>query len=412
MRVARATLLALCALAPTGARAEAPSHLLVTDNVRLRISSYLDAGFFATEGDGVAYVRDVGKLRHPNATGSWVFDGDPWSNTINAQGDSADLGLDRSNIPRFDPIHSHGRPSFIVNDVNLTLAASVGDDLLMETSLNFMPRQGVLGSTGDLLNIDLAYLDWTPLPGWDLHLFAGTFESTFGIEYRRRKAPDGWGVTPSIVSRYTVGTPTGLKARGTFADGLFTLNVAVTNGSMSTEKFGVLSNELSTTVGKTLSGRASVAPPLPGLDAFEVGASVLYGPQDLQSSDRVRLFQWGVDLQARWEDLELRAEYLQVRAPGGGVDAAMFLHADGWYVDALAQVLPTLALHGRLDSRKANLLEEPNQYFTDTVRGTLGIRCDFTFNIIAKAEVTLIAERPPGPPIADNVATSSLVLKF
>ena len=387
-------------------------HLWLPEQVRLRFASYVDSGAFWATGDGVTYARDVGKKRHPTAAASWVFDGDPWANSINAQGDSADLGLDRTNLARFDAIHSHGKPTFIVNTANLTLLASVGDSLLMETSVNFYPRQGVLGAPGDGLDVDLAYLDWAPFVGWDVHLFAGKFESTFGIEYRRRKAPDMLGVTPSIMSRYTVGTPTGLKARGIFWDGLLSVNLALTNGSMAQERFGLLFNELSTTYAKTVSGRLASAPALPWVDGLEVGVSALYGPQDLQPRDAIALLQFGADAQLRVGDLELRGEYMQVHAPGGGVVQAPVLQSSGFYAEAYYQLLTVLGLHARVDRRDATLLELPNLYFSNVLRVTGGVRCDVTFNVLVKAEFTWIKSLTRDFSIPTQVATTALILKL
>ena len=111
----------------------APSHLTIGE-LKLRFTGYLDVGVFKAFGDGVSYVFDNGKKLRPQfADVPWVFVGDPWANAINAQGESADLGLDRTNIPRFDPIRSGGRPSFIINTANLGLVGSLGQDFLFET---------------------------------------------------------------------------------------------------------------------------------------------------------------------------------------------------------------------------------------------------------------------------------------
>ena len=175
----------------------APSLSLLGD-VRLRLAGYLDAGFFDASGDGVAYARDAGNTERPEfARFPWVFLGDPWANPVNSQGDSADLGLDRTNIDRFDPVHSGGRPSFLVNMMNVGLVGSMSKRVLIETSLNFEPRQGELGASGDQVEIDLAYVEWIPRDDLDLHVFVGKFESTFGIEYRARKAPDRFGTPGS-----------------------------------------------------------------------------------------------------------------------------------------------------------------------------------------------------------------------
>ena len=44
--------------------------------------------------------------------------------------------------------------------------------LEVETSLNFEPRQGRLGSSGDQFDLDLAYLEWVPFKTADVHVFA------------------------------------------------------------------------------------------------------------------------------------------------------------------------------------------------------------------------------------------------
>src|SRR5262245_26861779 len=85
------------------------SHLSFIDDVKVRLSGYGDVGLFKAAGDGVAYTRDFRSSMFPGEATPWVFWGDPWANPINSQGDSADLGLDRTNIPRFDPIQSKGR---------------------------------------------------------------------------------------------------------------------------------------------------------------------------------------------------------------------------------------------------------------------------------------------------------------
>jgi hypothetical protein len=418
-----AAALVVCALAAAAARAEeAPApvragsgggfaHLTLMDDVRLRLTGYVDAGFFATQGDGTAYARDAGKLLYPEYQGvvPWLFLGDPWGNPINAQGESADLGLDRTNVPRFDPIQSRGRPSFLVNMVNLGLAASIGQQFFFETSIGFEPRQGHLGSSGDQFDVDLAYLEWVPFKTLDVHVFAGKFESTFGIEYRNRKAPDRFGVTPSLISRYTVGTLTGLKVRGSFFDERVTLNLAVSNGGTMTEQFAHFFNEVDLNGGKTLSGRVSFLLPLP--ITAEIGASGEIGAQDGQPSNTTMQWLAGADLRVTVGDATLKAEILRGHADGGGVDEAARLHVTGWYGELQYQLLPWLGLLGRVDRRKADLLAFPNLYLTDLLRFTGGLRFDVSWNVIAKVEYLHLVE-VTGPELADDVFTSSILFKF
>ncbi len=410
------------ALLPAALRAEEPplragdggggfGHLTLMDGVRLRLTGYVDAGFFATQGDGTAYVRDAGKLLYPEYQGvvPWVFLGDPWGNPINSQGDSADLGLDRTNVPRFDPIQSGGHPSFLVNMVNLGLAASFGESFFFESSIGFEPRQGLLGSSGDQFDVDLAYLEWVPFKAVDLHVFAGKFESTFGIEYRTRKAPDNFGITPSLISRYTEGELTGLKVRGAFFDQRLTVNLAVSNGGTFTEKFAHFFNEIDLNGGKTVSGRVSLLLPLP--ITAEIGASGEIGAQDEQRSDATVQWLAGADLRVTVRDLTFKGEILRGHADGGGIDQAARLHVTGWYGELQYQLLPWLGLLGRVDRRKADLLAFPNLYLTDLLRFTAGVRFDISWNLIAKLEYLHLVE-VTGPEIPDDVFTSSIIFRF
>jgi len=385
-----------------------PSSLSLFGGARVRVVGYLDAGFFKGAGDGTAYVRDMGKVLHPEfADVPWVFLGDPWANPINSQGDSADLGLDRSNLQRFDPIHSGGRSSFLVNMANLGLVGSVKDNVLFETSIGFEPRSGRLGSSGDQIDVDLAYLEWIPLKNRDLHVFVGKFESTFGIEYPHRKAPDRFGITPSLIQRYTSGNPTGLKVRAATRDARWTFNLALTNGNMTTEKFAHFFDEIATNSGKTASGRVAFKLPLPF--TLELGASGVYGAKGPDAADPYR--QFGFDALLRSGDLTVRAEWLKAESNRHRVPDVPWLHAKGGYVEASYQALPWVGAYLRADFRDALLRADTNLYITDDARGTAGLRFDLSPNVIGKVEYLHIKERR-GPELNDDVFTSSLIFKF
>ncbi len=390
------------------------AHFTVPDNIRFRLSGYADVGFFKAglgAGDGVSYVRDAGHATRPDLAGyPWVFLGDPWANAVNSQGESADLGLDRTNVARFDPIQSHGNPSFIVNTLNLDLLVSGGDALFFEGSLNFEPRQGTLGSPGDDFDVDLTYIEYKPFKHVDLHLFVGKFESTFGREYRERKAVDRYNITPSLISRYTVGTPTGVKVRGSFFDELLTYNVALTNGGMSTEAFGEFFNEIDKNAFKTVSGRLSSVKKI-GPFAFDVGVSGVYGAQDNQPQNDIPQWQVGADLKIVFHDFTFEGEYLHAAAKGGGLGNAPVLRVDGWYLQGIYQFLPWFGVMARVDYRNATLYTPPNLYITNTGRLTATLRFDISFNLVVKLEYVRIQEIT-GPEIDDDVLTSSVVLKF
>ncbi|MCC6807536.1 MAG: hypothetical protein IT381_08935 [Deltaproteobacteria bacterium] len=381
----------------------------VMDGVNLRFSAYMDVGFFKAFGDGVAYVRDVGNASAPNEEAPWVFRGDPWANAVNSQGDSADLGLDRTTIPRADPIRSRGRPTFILNMVNIGIVATVGESLLFETTLNFEPRQGTLGSPGDWFEVALAYVEWIPFKTVDLHIFAGKFESVFGIEYRTRTAPDRFNVTPSLAGRYTMGTPLGLKIRGSLGKGVFSYAAALTNGSMFTERFGHFFDEIDSNVPKTGTMRLACKLPIPFF--LEFGASGSIGAQDHQPSNTAKQWAVGADLKISVEGFTFRGEYMHVVTEGGGATEAAALRADAWYAEASYQILEWLGVFARLDHRRARLFTPPNLYLSDVMRVTGTVRFDVSFNLFLKLEYMRLIS-VTGPELDDDVITSSLVFRF
>jgi hypothetical protein len=389
-------------------------NLTRMDGAKVRLAGYLDVGFFDAMGDGVSYARDDAKTLYPEAKdlAPWVFWGDPWANPINSQGDSADLGLDRTNIARWDPIASGGAPSFIVNMVNQSVLVTYKKNVLLETSLNFEPRDGndldSEGAPGDYVDVDLAYAEWIPFQKANLHLFAGKTDPTFGIEYRGRKASDRFGVTPSLISRYTSQPQTGLKVRGGLFKDLIVYNFGFSNGQSSTERFSHFYNEIDDNFGKTGSGRLSVIFPLPVF--LEVGASGMMGAQDDQVDDTVMHKQAGADIKLRAGDLTVEGELLLFSKAEGSEEAPR-LDAKGWYAQARYLLVPGIGVYGRVDRRVAELEAQPNLYYSDTLRFTGGLRLDITFNALVKAEYLHIREVDQ-PELNNDVFTSSLVLRY
>ena len=90
---------------------------------RVQLSGYLDVGFFDVQGNGAGVRKDLDRHfpEYGDLFASWVLVGDPLSTAINSPGDVADFGDSRA--IRFDPVHSQGKPSFLVNNVNLNFAA-------------------------------------------------------------------------------------------------------------------------------------------------------------------------------------------------------------------------------------------------------------------------------------------------
>ena len=105
----------------------------------------------------------------------------------------------------------------------------------------------------------------------------------FGIEYKDRKSDQRFGITPSLIARYTTGSQLGIKVRSKLADDWLILAASVTNNSSTIEMFHFYS-EIDKNNSKTLNGRAAVSIPVGRLyradDRLELGVSGEWGAQD------------------------------------------------------------------------------------------------------------------------------------
>jgi hypothetical protein len=390
------------------------------------VAGYVDFGFFAPQGTGVGVIQDEGPDRlFPQDANrySWVFLGDLLAPMVNSRGEPASLG-NFPGVSRFDSVDSTGAPSFIVNEVNLRLDAAVARNALATASVDFVPRSGREFSLGDFMDVDLAQLEWMPTRSGRTSIFIGKFESVVGIEYRDRKSTERFGVTPSLIARYTTGTPLGLKVRSKFGDDdRVVVAAAVTNGSSTTEQFHFY-DEIDSNAGKTVSGRLSVRPS--PLD-LEVGLSGEWGPQDHALDSGHALWFAGVDLLAHFGALDVKAQFLKGGAPGQlGPPAdpnhepyGLKLHYGG-YLELDWMVTPVLGLMARGGVRDADVwLGDPNSltgadrlYITREWRATAGARVVVNQHIVAKAEYLHNGEYGGIPQIPDDVFTSSLVLSY
>ncbi|HXI58576.1 MAG TPA: outer membrane beta-barrel protein [Polyangia bacterium] len=412
----------------TEARLEQLRGVVLGRQPRVTVGGYVDFGFFAAQGNGSGIIRDDGNALFPQYKGQygWVFLGDLLAPTVNSRGEAADLG-DAAGVQRFDGIHSGGAPGFIVNEVNLLLTSSLGEGLLATGSVNFVPRTGSNFSLGDFLDVDVAQLEWMPTRSQKTSIFVGKFDSVLGIEYRERKASQRFGITPSLIARYTTGTALGLKVRSKWGpDDLVVLAAAVTNGSNTTEQFHFY-NEIDTNAAKTASGRLSLHPPLP-LDV-ELGVSGSYGAQDRAPDSKGAMWFWGVDLQAHILTVDVKAMYLRGAAPGskmgGSADVDLYglkLH-NGGYAEVDWMITPLFGLMGRGELRDAMVWQgDPatavqgaaqganRLYLTKSWRATGGVRVAFSDRIILKAEYLRNGEYGGIPQIKNDVVTTSLVL--
>ena len=388
-----------------------------------KLSGYIDVGFFWVNGDGSGLRVDTGNRVFPEydyVTDGWVFMGDPLSTAINARGDPADTGDSRALAT--DTIDAADNPTFIVNTLALSVFHGLTDNLSMEATLWFMPRNRDVSRGGapylsQFFDLPRAYVEYVaPFRSFDLHLYAGKFDSVLGFEYRSQDAPDRITVTPSLICRYICGHPLGLKARALFLDNALVVNAAVTNGSHVAEVFP-FRDELDSNSGKTLAARLSYRWPVG--TGLEIGVSGSYGAQDLQRNNGVRHRHVGVDLSLEWNNLIVRAEYHDGLAPGATddptepCDLAPCLDYKGAYGLLAYRLKGGLIPYARVDWREADHLNGRNfVYISRLVRTTAGLRKEIGPYLITKLEYTLNLELGPLPQADNNVLTSSLVVRY
>jgi hypothetical protein len=396
------------------------------------VSGYVDAGFFATSGNGSGIIADSGPAssraypEYMNRYG-WVFLGDILSTAVNTRGEAADLG-DFAGVDRFDSVNSNGAPGFIINEVNLTLNAALSQTALATASVNFIPRSGHDFNIGDFIEVDIAQLEWLPTRDGRTSIFVGKFDSVIGIEYRERKANQRFGITPSLIARYTTGTPIGVKVRSKFLDGdRIVVAAALTNGSSTTEQFHFY-DEVDSNAGKTASGRLSFKP-LPMLD-LEIGLSGEYGAQDKALDSLDPLWFWGVDLLGHIGPVDIKGQFLRGHSDGERVDRiydpnhrpyGLDLN-NGGYLELDWMITPVIGVYGRGDFRDAivwlgnpdSLTDTGNDrlYITKSWRATGGIHAAISEHIVLKAEYLHNGEYGRIPEIANDVFTSSLLLIY
>jgi hypothetical protein len=357
----------------------------------------------------------------------WHFLGDPLATAINSAGHPGDTRSQNnpsqtSQAVPYDYIQSGGRPTFIINEVNVSPIAKLGEGFLAMASINLYPRSASVSvgdkmdggsvapagptKVGDYLWVDLAYLEYAT--AWksgrhQLSIFAGRFDPNIGIEYRVRKSPDRFGVTPSLICRYSCGTPIGLKARGQFFDELITVALAVHNSASYQEQLFRFAEDTDKKYMKTVSGRASVhCSEKNHCSKFnlEVGLSGEFGGEVDgfynvgQSEFNPFVKQWTVDidLHLEYRGFEFRAEYLKTQADGYyGSDvkpALPRLTAQGAYLEGSYRLLNWLGVMLRWDVRDAVHTDYTVPFAYDALlwRVTGAVRFDINDSIALKTE--------------------------
>ena len=262
--------------------------------------------------------------------------------------------------PRFDSVDSDGAPGFILNEVNLRPKFALTDRVLLRSSINFAPRTGSNFALGDSVDVDLAEIEYVVTRDGKTSLFVGKMLPVFGIEYKDRKANQRFGITPSLVARYTIGSQLGLKLRSKLLNDWLIVAAAVTNNSSVVEAFHFAS-EIDKNWGKTLNGRLAVSIPIGDFvsalrgDRLELGVSGEWGPQAAPNNDG-KIWFAGVDLQYLSTNYALKAQVLEGKAPGLPDPAAGVWGLDlkpSGYVEFDWQVLAKLGFLVRAGLRDA-----------------------------------------------------------
>jgi len=373
------------------------------------ITVWVDAGAFAVGGDGSGIRSDIGHIYFPKyidrLAAQWVFMGDPLSTTINSLGEPADTSDSRE--IRTDTVHSGGRPSLIVNSVGLSIGKEVGHGFAVAALAELLPRPD-----HDLLDIELANVQYRPIEGTDLVISAGKVDSVLGVEYRSQDAPHRLGITPSLICRYTCGRPLGINAR--LVRDALSLSAALTNGDNFDRRF---EHEDELKANRLPTAAAHVQWTLPVGQGLELGISGAVGPQDATSARGLVQWHLGFDLRlADFHGFDVTAEYVQGIQPGRTMsitpcDVAPCLSYKGAYVLVDRVVNKWLTPYVRVDWRDAvhqNGVEFV--YESHTLRNTIGVHANVTSRIIGKLEYTFNRELGGIPQFADDILTTSIVV--
>ena len=407
---------------------ELNERLQLAEEARLKSVSplswngYVDIGFFVPYGNGgVGWVRDAGNVQFPQYSSyAWTFLGDILGTPINTRGEVADLGdAPGLTVPRFDSVNSDGAPGFLLNEINLRPKYALTDRAIMRASVNFVPRSGDNFALGDFVDVDLGELEYLLTRDGKTSLFVGKTMPVFGIEYKERKSDQRFGITPSLIGRYTDGSQLGLKIRSKLLNDWLILAGAVTNNSSTTEQFHFYS-EIDKNWGKTLNGRAAVSVPVGALlrfargDRLEIGVSGEWGPQDRATDNAGKIWFAGIDLQYLSTDYALKAQVMRGAAPGRPEENVWGLQLrPSGYVEFDWQVLARLGFIVRGAVRDATVtLGTERLYLTKEMQFTGGLHVVFSPNVILKAEYLYNREFGGIQQFRNDVFTSSLVLAF
>jgi hypothetical protein len=375
------------------------------------LTVFVDVGAFAAGGNGSGIRSDFGHIYYPKyvgqVPGQWVKMGDTLATAINSFGEPADTSDSRELPANMETLKTRGHPSLIVNSLGLAVGKVVNPEVSVAALVELLPRPGA-----NILDIELARIDYRPWHAVDLMISAGKIDSVVGIEYRAQDAPKRLTVTPSLICRYTCGRQPGIQAR--LRRGPMYAALMLANGDSFDDRFEPLL-ALHANALPTASGHLQWTLPI-GQDLV-VGASGAIGPQTNQPL--ASLVQWHVGLDARLRDLagfDITAEIVQGRQPGRSsmstsCDLAPCLTYKGGYLLVDHRTTKWLTPYFRVDWRDAVHHDGVEfVYESHVIRSTIGAHFEMTSRIIAKIEYTFVRELGNTPQFPDDVLTSSVVV--
>jgi hypothetical protein len=387
----------------------------------LAFNGYVDVGFADVQGNGTSFAASDTRL--PADYGA-----DAFATAVNSRGDVASIDAGGRFTNGFLPrsVGIGGNPSFLLNTVSFDMRyEGPAAPVMVFSRVQLLPRFDERGSE-TRLHLEQAFGRITPFRTVELHLSVGRFDSVFGIEYLENQANLRTGITPSLLARYTTGTPLGVKAlyRLQIAPiwSALSLNVAATNGGTFVE--ALQPQELSLTGQPVASGRLGYELDLPGFQ-LKLGGSALYGGRNDQRDREARQKALGADLRLVFAGFTLGGELLRVdedRGPGaekltgtGVYTGASAFHVRGAYLFLSYELPFTLGplrkttLYGRGERRHAWF----EGFLPVTMyRLTGGVRLDLWDTLALKGEYLRHLERDGAAPVNNDVIAASAVFSF
>jgi hypothetical protein len=398
--------------------ADAAGFVPAESGPSLAVSGYVDVGFADVTGNGSSFHPEDRRVPLDYGT-------DPFAPAVNSRGDVASIETGDRFTNGFLPrsLGIAGRPSFFLS----TLSADVryggaSTPVMVFARAQLLPRLTARGSDTEAF-VEQAFGRLIPFASQELALFAGKFDSVFGIEYLETQAPLRTGITPSLLARYTTGQSIGAKAfyRLQIAPlwSAISLNVSATNSGTFVE--ALQPSEVSLTGQPVLAGRLGYELNLPGVQV-KLGGSGLRGPRNDQGSRDALQTGLGADGRVYLFGVSLSGEYVHVdQDQGPAADkvtgAGPALIPSGFRVRGFwAQLAYELPWTGEVFRRSTVYArgEQRRAWFTGFLpvkerRLTVGARVDLWDSLIIKGELLMNRELAGAPDVDNDVRAVSVV---